>query len=252
MATIVIGDIHGNAAASSALLDCIRNEAGDGDRVVFLGDYIDRGPDSRGCIDAMLAFRDSWPGEVVCLRGNHEEWFLQTQEDYSRHSWLIAMEALDTIRSYSPEAASMLRRAKSEAGLRLYTDRIELPYQLFFDAMPATHRAFLSELSLWYECEECGCSHAGVDPAVPGLASQPPRALVWGHPLFPAAYTGETPIVYGHWNNAAPGADGWPVLTTVGNTICVDSTRHGVVSAVRMPDRTAFQSNGQQTRTLAI
>ena len=44
---------------------------------MFLGDYIDRGHDSRGCIDAILAFRRESPAEVTCLRGNHEDWLLR-------------------------------------------------------------------------------------------------------------------------------------------------------------------------------
>ena len=88
--------------------------------MVFLGDYIDRGPDSRGCIDAILSFRRETCAEVVCLRGNHEDWLLRTQTDYARHSWLLGMEALDTVRSYSPEAERTLRDAIAEAGLQLY------------------------------------------------------------------------------------------------------------------------------------
>jgi hypothetical protein len=56
MATVAVGDIHGNLPALTDLLDRIRPEIGDGDTVVFLGDYIDRGPASKGCIDAILGF----------------------------------------------------------------------------------------------------------------------------------------------------------------------------------------------------
>ena len=92
MATIVIGDIHGNLAALLDLLGQLRHEVGEKDVVVFLGDYIDRGHDSRGCIDAILAFRRESPAEVTCLRGNHEDWLLRTQKDYACHSWLLGMK----------------------------------------------------------------------------------------------------------------------------------------------------------------
>ena len=252
MATIAIGDIHGNVAALTNLLTRIRDDVGANDTVVFLGDYIDRGPDSRGCVDAILNFRRDIRADVVCLRGNHEDWLLRTQADYSRHSWLFGMDAIDTVRSYSLEAATALRGARSDLGLRLYTGRCELPYHVFFDAMPASHRSFFSELSLCYESPDCLCSHAGVDPAVQGLAGQPPKALVWGHPSFPAEYAGEPPIVYGHFNNAEIGADGWPIPKVIGNTICADTIFHGVLSAVRMPDRQVIQSNGQETRSIAL
>jgi serine/threonine protein phosphatase 1 len=76
MATIAIGDIHGNHSALIDVLDQIRSEVDAGDTVVFLGDYIDRGPDTKRCIDAILSFRQEVKAEVVCLRGNHEDWLL--------------------------------------------------------------------------------------------------------------------------------------------------------------------------------
>ena len=79
MATIAIGDVHGNLAALRDLLEKLRGEAAD--TLVFLGDYIDRGPDSKGCIDTILALPGSRRGDVVCLRGNHEEWLLKTRAD---------------------------------------------------------------------------------------------------------------------------------------------------------------------------
>src|SRR3989442_11777396 len=101
MATIAIGDIHGHAAALGDLLGQLRSEVGPDDTVVFLGDYVDRGPDTRACIDAILQFRDDVRSDIVCLCGNHEDWMLRTLRDPRRHSWLMGMEALDTIRSYS-------------------------------------------------------------------------------------------------------------------------------------------------------
>ena len=77
MATIAIGDIHGWREPLDELLATLRPRLSTDDTVVFLGDYIDRGTDARGCIDAVLAFRDSVPARVVCLIGNHEEWLLQ-------------------------------------------------------------------------------------------------------------------------------------------------------------------------------
>ena len=76
----------------------IRREVAAGDTIVFLGDYIDRGPDSKGCVDAILGFQREVEAEVVCLLGNHEDWFLRTLRDHRCHSWLLGMEAFDTIR----------------------------------------------------------------------------------------------------------------------------------------------------------
>jgi calcineurin-like phosphoesterase family protein len=252
MATIAVGDIHGSVTPLRRLLARLFEETAVADTVVFLGDYIDRGSESRACVDEILTFRRDSPAQVVCLLGNHEDWLLRTQNDHSRHSWLTGMEALDTIQSYSPEASTAIRSARAEAGLRLYLGKCTLPYQVFFDAMPASHRSFFSALPLFHESPDCWCSHAGLDPEVEGLAGQSPEALVWGHRLFPDRYSGPTTVVYGHWNNAVPADDGWPRPKVVNNTIGVDTIAHGLLSAVRLPDRRVFQSNGSEVRSFTI
>jgi serine/threonine protein phosphatase 1 len=68
----IAGDIHGNFRALDDLLGKISQEIGSGDTVVFLGDYIDRGPDSKGCIQRILDFRRTTQIQVVALLGNHE------------------------------------------------------------------------------------------------------------------------------------------------------------------------------------
>lgn len=246
MATAVVGDIHGNAAALRNVVQAMTPELAAADTIVFLGDYIDRGDDSRGCVDTILNLRASGPARVICLRGNHEDWLLRTFGNYSRHSWLTGMEAFDTIASYSPEAASALRAAMQAGGLGLYTGTLKLPYQLFFDAMPASHQDFFRNLSLWHRTPDCLCAHAGLDPTM-DLAAQPDRNFIWGYPGFPEAYSGGETIVYGHWNNARPGNGGWPAPHVSGNTIGIDTSRYGVVTALRLPERRLYQSNGSAT-----
>lgn len=69
MAVIAIGDIHGNLRALDDLLGKVRQEIDTGDTVEFLGDYIDRGPDSKGCIERILDFRRTSQIRVVALLG---------------------------------------------------------------------------------------------------------------------------------------------------------------------------------------
>ena len=242
MATIAVGDIHGNLAALTDLLDRIREECGRGDTIVFLGDYIDRGRDARGCIDAILEFQRTVTAEVVCLRGNHEDWLLRTLHDYRRHSWLLGMEGFDTIRSYSTDAESRLREAVVNAGLQLYLGRCELPYDAFFDCLPPDHIRFFEDLLLYHQTVDCVCTHGGLDPTIAGIHDQSRDALIWGHRDFPQAYQSEEVVVYGHWNNSAVNADGWPEPVIVGRTIGIDTIAHGVLTAVRLPDRRVFQS----------
>jgi serine/threonine protein phosphatase 1 len=246
MATLAIGDIHGERGALLGLLSVVREEVGRGDVVVFLGDYIDRGSDSRGCIEAILEFRSASAATVVCLRGNHEDWLLATHHDFTRHSWLLGMDGLDTVRSYSLAAARILDQARREAGPRLYTERIRLPYDAFFSAMPASHLAFFSELRLSYMTDDCLCSHAGVDPRLT-LTEQTAWSFTFGDASFPAKYRGSTPIVYGHWNDAVLDEQGWPTPNMGSHTIGIDTIAHGVLTAVRLPGRQVFQSPGRRS-----
>jgi serine/threonine protein phosphatase 1 len=84
LATIAIGDIHGNREALGDLLEKLLPEIDSQDTLVFLGDYIDRGPDSRGCIEEIVRLAREAPFSVVPLLGNHEEWMLATMHDYTK------------------------------------------------------------------------------------------------------------------------------------------------------------------------
>jgi serine/threonine protein phosphatase 1 len=242
MATIAVGDVHGNLAALDDLLGQLRTVTSEGDVVVFLGDYIDRGPESKACVDAILALKHDVAAEVVCLRGNHEDWLLRTQRDYHHHSWLLGMEAFDTIRSYSLEAAQTLRDAVSDAGTSLYVGHCALPYEAFFDCVPKAHGEFFESLRWFYQGPDCVCTHGGVDPGVAGIDNQTSEALIWGVSGFPNRYDGPDTVVYGHWNNADLNADDWPLPKIVGRTIGIDTIAFGVLTAIRMPDRQVFQS----------
>lgn len=242
MATIAVGDIHGNLPALNDVLDQIRGEGGPGDTFVFLGDYIDRGPDTRGCVDAILKFQHQVESEVVCLIGNHEDWLLRTLRDHSRHSWLLGMEAFDTIRSYSVEAAVALREAMANAGTALYIERRALPYEAFVDRVPADHIRFFEGLRLYCRTADCLCVHGGLDGRIADVHDQPPDALIWGAGDFPNEYEGAQIVVYGHRNNAVLNADDWPVPIVVGRTIGIDTISHGILTAIRLPDQRIYQS----------
>ncbi len=241
MATIAIGDIHGWREPLDELLATIRPRLSTDDTVVFLGDYIDRGTDTRGCIDAVLAFRDSVPARVVCLIGNHEEWLLRTMFDHQRHSWLIGMDAFTTIRSYSPEAERTLRAAAHEAGANLLQGPTALPYEAFFDVLPASHREFLTSLVRYCETPDGICTHAGLHPSIADLDRQG-AVSTWGHAGFPEEYRGSAYVLYGHRNDPEIDQDGWPWPRRVGRTIGLDTISHGVLTAVALPGPDIVQS----------
>lgn len=243
MATIAVGDIHGHLAQLDDLLSRALPLLAADDHLVFLGDYVDRGPDTRGVIERLLRVKAEAPCRVVFLLGNHEEWLLTTRRDFTRHSWLTGMERSTTVASYSPDAAALLRAELSRNGVRLVTERVPLPYERFFDAVPAAHLAFLDGLVRGYRTPDVVCVHGGLDPLAGPLEAQDPHALTWGDGAFPDAYDGADVVVYGHMNDAVVGPDGRPgPRVTNGRAWGIDSIAHGVLTAVRFPDGLVLQS----------
>ncbi len=249
MATVAIGDIHGNCRALNDLLSKVQCELQAEDTVVFLGDYIDRGPDTKGCIDRILEFRATVSATVVTLLGNHEDWLLRTLADPTRHSWVLGMEAFDTIASYSRQAAVELRSALEAAGPRLLTERVTLPYDLFFSTLPKSHLDFFRTLQLYLRSPDALCVHGGLDPSVLDLQQQTRDAFLWGSDDFPQNYLGQDLVVYGHWGDTQINSEGWPVPRIGAHTIGIDSIAHGVLTAIRLPGRIVLQSSRYRCET---
>jgi serine/threonine protein phosphatase 1 len=242
VATIAIGDVHGNAAALDDLLQRVLPELTASDTLVFLGDYIDRGPDTRLVLDRLVALRADPPCPTAMLLGNHEEWLLKTFDDFTSHSWLLGMEGLATIASYSPAAALAIRAAVAAAGRRLVLERGRLPYERFFDAVPSAHVDLLRSLRLFYRSPDVVCVHGGVPLDGTLVEEAPSSILIWGTSDFPAMYQGSDLVVYGHWNDCVVGADGWPAIRAGARTFGIDTIACGVLTALRFPDLRTFQS----------
>jgi hypothetical protein len=76
------------------------------------------------------------------------------------------------------------------------------------------------------------------------LSEQTPEEVTFGWDTegFPEGYAGERLVIYGHRNNASVDAHGWPAPRRIGRTIGLDTSRHGVVTAMRLPDQHVIQS----------
>jgi serine/threonine protein phosphatase 1 len=96
MRTLAIGDIHGCNGALRALLEAV--QPGPEDQVIFLGDYIDRGPASRGVVDSLLDLENT--GSTIFLRGNHEAMILDAREDALKANLWQSYGGLETLYSY--------------------------------------------------------------------------------------------------------------------------------------------------------
>lgn len=190
-----IGDIHGRSDLLRDLLARIHAHAAGlpprvRKRLVFLGDYIDRGPDSRGVLDLLCA--PSPPGfDQVTLRGNHEQFlidFLHRHEDPT--PWL-ANGGMETLHSYGIEQSAV-------NGLR--PDHLA---HALAALLPPAHRRFLEGLELVHASGDYLFVHAGIEPALP-LHRQGPETLLWiREPFLSADHPQEERVVV-HGHTIAP------------------------------------------------
>ncbi|MDX2236146.1 MAG: metallophosphoesterase family protein [Hyphomonadaceae bacterium] len=185
-----IGDVHGRADLLAILLDKIEADARASrlkPLLVMLGDYVDRGPDSRGVIE-MLASGRPHGFERRFLKGNHEQAMLAfLDKPHANRPWL-ELGGLQTIVSYGLPAA--LSNAADAALQRVAAD--------LRAALPESHLAFLKGLERYAVYGDYLFVHAGVDPAKP-LAAQTDTDLFWIRDRFLKAFGAYTHcVVHGH------------------------------------------------------
>ena len=190
---IAIGDLHGCADKLEAMLDAVAAElsrlgVADAD-LVTLGDYVDRGENSRGVIEALRKVQADFPGFLTCLMGNHESMmldFLDRPEE--RGGRFLRYGGLQTLASFG--VGGVTERSRADDLVRASED--------LRAAMPDGTEDWLRTLSLWTQSGDVVCVHAGMDPVVPP-AMQERRPMLWGHPFF---YKAPRPdglwVVHGH------------------------------------------------------
>jgi serine/threonine protein phosphatase 1 len=182
--TYAIGDIHGSLGKLERLVGrCERDAGGQPLTLVFLGDYIDRGPQSSGVIAFMLGLQARLAGRVVALKGNHEAMLLSIIDGSgaaSAPSWFMQGGAA-TLESYG----------------------VQHPREL-----PPEHVAWLSALRLSFDDGRRFFVHAGVDPQRP-LDAQKEADLMWIREPF-LSFGGDYGrlVVHGH----TPLSSGTPEL----------------------------------------
>src|SRR5687767_10335380 len=103
--TLAIGDVHGCLTALDTLLGFVRPTPRD--HLIFLGDYVDRGPDTKGVLDRLIELRRT--GQVVCLRGNHEVMMAAAREGSSDYRFWMTFGGAEAVESYSrPDGVATL------------------------------------------------------------------------------------------------------------------------------------------------
>jgi len=173
--SFVIGDVHGCLDEVDRLLDRLAPQSSD--TVCFLGDYVDRGPASRGVIERLIRLRDEGP-QCVFLKGNHEDMLLSFCGEGGRHGEAFLWNGgSTTLASYDLEGCSGPEVA---------------------ERLPPSHHEFLRNLRTHAHVAGFLCVHAGIRPTRP-LDAQTEEDLLWiredflTHP-HPFPYT----VLFGH------------------------------------------------------
>lgn len=193
-----IGDIHGRADLLVRLHEMILADAESAKGVerflaVYIGDYIDRGLQSREVID-MLLDEPLRGFETVHLKGNHEDMLLRFLEKPAAGPIWLANGGDGTLLSYGVGISTPVRGAEMLGEVR----------QRLSDAIPVRHLEFLKSLRLSYKIGDYMLVHAGIRPGRP-VDEQDPRDLLWIREDFTAS--GEDHgkvIVHGHSVNYRP------------------------------------------------
>ena len=229
-----IGDIHGRLDLMLALLGKIHKDAaaspGQMTGIAFLGDYVDRGPDSRGVIDLLARLSRDGGSRLLTLKGNHEEALLGFLGDPGTGPAWAEHGGRDTLISYG---VTPPRARSDEDGWAIARDA-------FARALPAEHLAFLKSLQLYATVGDYVFVHAGVRPGVP-LERQTEHDLLWIRGEF---LEGPLPtdriVVHGHTPGGEP--------STGPGRIGVDTGAYatGILTALRLQgERQSFIRTGE-------
>lgn len=220
-----VGDIHGNLELLEALLveitrDAVNSNPTSRPMLIFLGDYLDRGPSSSGVIDLILSLRERSVFELRLLKGNHEEAMLTFLADAQFGPTWLQFGGEATLRSYGVVPPASVDDAE---GWRTAQQQLSR-------ALPAEHLQFLDSLELLIAVGDYAFAHAGVYPHAP-LDAQIEHDLLWIRGEFLRS-SGDFSKVVVHGHSPAREPEVLP------NRVGIDTGAYatGALTAVRLLD----------------
>jgi Calcineurin-like phosphoesterase len=189
MRTLAIGDIHGCRRALTTLLHAVKPTKKD--QVIFLGDYVDRGPDSPGVINTLLSLQSR--SKTVFLRGNHEAMMLDARESFLKSEIWQNCGGFETVISYGTE------------------------YRTDWESLvPDAHWSFLEKTVRTFETSKQIFVHACLDPTL-DLNEQSDWILFWEYFEKIRPHKTGKKVICGH----TPQPKG--LIADVGYAICIDT-----------------------------
>jgi serine/threonine protein phosphatase 1 len=216
---MVIGDVHGAYAQLSALLESRHTS---GRQVVFVGDLVDRGPDSAKVLRLVTDFIDSWPPGAILLRGNHEQALLDFLE-MGKVEPFLRNGGLATVASYYKSVPPNVLRS-------------------FRQDFPGRQLAALRNSHLYMETDDLLISHMGFDPQRPSARDVDAMVLNPHHKMFDLAPKDHLKLtICGHYLQR----NREPYITD--KLVCIDTgcgTIPGApLTAILLPERRALKTD---------
>ncbi|MBS1122500.1 MAG: uncharacterized protein H6Q90_4728 [Deltaproteobacteria bacterium] len=246
--TFAIGDIHGDLGALQTLFARLPVLTPD-DKLVFLGDFLDRGPESAGVIQFVRDLEATGPAEVIALRGNHEDaWIQVIDKGWPEFILPRSNGCLESFRSFTggewPDEDTL-------------PEREELAAMFTGSFFPSDVVEWMRGLRFFYEDDHAVYVHAGIkrtDDKFPHPSQvSPPRALLWLRDRdFFENYRGKL-VVFGHTTTRTlpnelsthtpeDPTDLWAGPSCVGlDTGC---GKGGFLTAFELPSRAVYESRG--------
>ena len=189
--TIAVGDVHGCSKALNALIEAI--QPAPDDEIVMLGDYVDRGPDSRGVLDRLIALGSRC--RLIPILGNHDQMMLDALNGEDPDDW-YAVGGLQALESYGPEHS--------------------------LEAIPGQHIAFLERCRDFYETDTHIFVHANYYPDI-RMEEQPVFIIRWESlkSYRPGPHDSGKRVIVGHSSQKSGG------ILDLGHLVCIDTFCHG-------------------------
>lgn len=216
MHTFVIGDIHGHRLALESLIKAL--PISDEDRLIFLGDYVDKGPDVKGTLE-FLSQLSSRPSTVF-LRGNHDQMLIDAHRDPSKFSIWECLAGEAPLASYG-------------AG-----DSDELIHRV-----PSPHWLFLEEACVdYFETKDFIFVHGGIRPDR-APAEEEIERLQWTTLSMAEPHQSGKTVICGHTRSESGR------IVDLGHTICIDTgiTKSGFLTCLEMETFKYWQADSQGT-----
>jgi len=219
--TLVVGDIHGKLDLFNRLIEKMEYHPGE-DRLILIGDLVDRGEDSRGVVERAIELKSASPNNVIVIRGNHEAMMLAAlahPEGEQAELWYYN-GGIETLQSYADEEGNL--------------------------DVPEAHWDFIASLPTWYEDERAIYVHAGLPEDGGGNFIHPKESsespeLYWArNRRFFSEYTGKM-VVFGHTITGMVFGEREKVWMR-DSLIGVDTGAYltGTLSAIELPSRRVF------------